>query len=40
MHPSAKEYGWDVSCAMNAQLCKKEQLVYENGRVIEIKGEQ
>lgn len=30
-------YGWDVSCSMNAQLCRKEQLVYKDGRVSEIK---
>ncbi|MHA1839909.1 MAG: hypothetical protein ACTSYO_08165 [Candidatus Ranarchaeia archaeon] len=26
--------GWDESCMLNAVLCKKDSLVYKDGRVI------
>jgi len=30
--------GWDASCVMNASLFDKKDLVYDSGRVVEIKN--
>lgn len=30
-------FGWDVSCVLNCDLFDRDKLVYQNGRVVEIK---